>query len=242
MTDRTHRDAQHQTLREMLGSYALGHLSAAERDMVRAHLDGCAECRAELDDIADLAPLLTRIDPVRYNTVPRPHPGLSHQIREGLVEETRARETQALTRLRAARQTRRTRRVRLGVIAAALALITGIGGVAIGRSTAPEPAAIPKEQIELTAAANSEVQIDDAFLVPHTWGVELRIAASGFDDGAAYQAAFRSETGEMTPAGEFLGTGADPMTCNLQSAILRDDVTSVVITDATGRVVLTSPL
>ena len=34
--------------RESLGAYALGHLPAEERAGLEAHLDGCAECRAEL--------------------------------------------------------------------------------------------------------------------------------------------------------------------------------------------------
>ncbi|HEX6130274.1 MAG TPA: zf-HC2 domain-containing protein, partial [Actinomycetota bacterium] len=34
--------------REQLGAMALGHLSDEEATAVRAHLDGCAECRTEL--------------------------------------------------------------------------------------------------------------------------------------------------------------------------------------------------
>ena len=46
-----------QRLRELLGVHALGHLGPGEDAAVRAHLDGCADCRAEL---AELAPLRRR--------------------------------------------------------------------------------------------------------------------------------------------------------------------------------------
>lgn len=42
------RDHAHQTLRELLGAYALGAVSNDERQTVAAHLATCAECRAEL--------------------------------------------------------------------------------------------------------------------------------------------------------------------------------------------------
>ena len=43
----------HRELREQLGSYALGHLPDGEALALRAHLDGCAACRADLADLAD---------------------------------------------------------------------------------------------------------------------------------------------------------------------------------------------
>jgi len=36
----------------LLGAYILGGLSAAEKTAVREHLDRCARCRAEHDDLA----------------------------------------------------------------------------------------------------------------------------------------------------------------------------------------------
>jgi anti-sigma factor RsiW len=36
----------------LLGAYLLGGLSAHEEAAVRAHLDGCAQCRAEHDELA----------------------------------------------------------------------------------------------------------------------------------------------------------------------------------------------
>ena len=46
----------HRTIRESLGAYVLGHLDADETTAVRAHLDGCASCRTEADEIASVLP------------------------------------------------------------------------------------------------------------------------------------------------------------------------------------------
>ena len=42
-------EAEHRELREMLGALVLGGLSADEAARVRAHLETCADCRAEHD-------------------------------------------------------------------------------------------------------------------------------------------------------------------------------------------------
>ena len=49
--------------RTALGAYALGDLAASERAGLEAHLDGCAECRAELASLESVAPLLSLADP-----------------------------------------------------------------------------------------------------------------------------------------------------------------------------------
>ena len=45
-------------LREAVGAYLLGALEPAENDRVAAHLAGCASCRAEYGELAELLPLL----------------------------------------------------------------------------------------------------------------------------------------------------------------------------------------
>ena len=45
----------HRTVRESLGAFALGHLDADEAAGVRAHVDGCADCRAEVAELAAAA-------------------------------------------------------------------------------------------------------------------------------------------------------------------------------------------
>ena len=133
--------------------------------------------------------------------------------------------------------------MRVGVAAAALVVLALGGGLLVGRATAPEVAAVPLEAISLQPASGVEVSVSSADLVAHSWGVELRIVAAGFDQGSTFRAAFRdASTGELTPAGEFIGTGAATMTCNLQSSVLRDDVSEVVVTDGSGSMVLQAPL
>nr|WP_246416128.1 zf-HC2 domain-containing protein [Nocardioides luti] len=226
----------------MLGALVLGHLTSAETDRVQAHLDGCAACRAELEEITPLAGLLGAVDPASFETPPTPPPGLGDAIRRQVAAERVARDDDELGARRDAARRARGRRTRL-VAAAAVLAVVGVGaGLGLGRATAPSPPTVPMEQIRLAAAPGSGVTVDSAGLVNHTWGTELRIVGEGFHAGEVFHAEFRTADGELVPAGEFLGVGAATMTCNLQSAALRDAVTEVVILDEDGSAVASSAL
>lgn len=247
---------QHQRLRERLGSLALGHLSPGEDDALRAHLDGCASCRAELAEMATVVSLLDGVDPAAFASPPSPPPGLGARIRDAVAAEAGARAearaqalTEALaedelTRRRTAQRDRARRRA--VVAAAAVVLVVGVGaGAFLGRTTAPgAPAAapVPFEPVILEEVDDGPVAVDSAGLVPHTWGVELRMEAAGFVEGAVYRAAFRDQQGRLQPAGRFVGTGTSSMSCNLQAGVLREDVRAVVVLDDRGRTVLRSRL
>ncbi|MBS45118.1 MAG: anti-sigma factor [Nocardioides sp.] len=262
MSDRTD---EHRALRELLGAYALGHLASPEVDAVRAHLDGCAECRAELAELEPVARALGSVDPSRFATQPAPPADLGGRIRQAVADERVASTARAsspaapVVRLdaaaRAGARRGRPRRTAALLAVAAAVVVLAVGSGLVGRATAPEapvaaPAAqIPYEPITLVAASETaqagteDVDVAKAGLVPHTWGVELRMVAVGFPEGESFRAWFReSDTGLLTPAGEFLGTGTNEMTCNLQSAVLRDDVKQVVVTDSRGYQVLTADL
>jgi anti-sigma factor RsiW len=252
----------HQRLRELLGVHALGRLAPGEDAAVRAHLDGCADCQAELAEIAPLRRALDGVDPERLDSPASPPPDLGEQVRRSVAAERAARAlgpdrrpvadgspdavvdhpAPGSTRGASVVPLRRRRRVRLLAAAAAVVVLGGGvlgGGVLLGRSTAPEPPRPgPFEAVELQLVGEEEVSVEDAELVPHTWGVELRVRASGFEEGEVYRASFVDERGRSTPAGEFLGTGEDEMVCNLQAALLRPQATQVVIVDADGEPVL----
>ena len=129
-------------------------------------------------------------------------------------------------------------------------MLIGGAGTLLGRSTAPELRALPApspsgpplpiEQVALRTAAG--LQADRAAVIAHTWGVEARFEGADFTAGRVYKAAFRAADGRLVPAGEFLGTGAKKLKCNMQSALLRADTTGFVIMDDAGTEVLSASL
>ena len=237
---------EHRALREMLGAFTLGHLDDADQTMVQAHLDGCTSCRADLAEISPLAGLLSQVDVDRFDLPPLPPADLGGAIRAQVAAERETRDTDELGRRRSGLRRRTTTRALLATAAAAVVLAALAGGAVLGRTTAPEVAAsAPAPTVESVALRVEEptIEIASSGLVDHTWGVELRMVGTGFDQDEVFEAWFRDrETGEFVAAGAFIGTGQAPVTCNLQSALMRDRATQVVVTDESGAVVLTAAL
>jgi anti-sigma factor RsiW len=98
-----------------LAAHVLGALEPAESRRVEAHLDSCADCRAELAELAALPGLLALVDPADLSAPPvTPSPELFARVSA------------------AARRPSRVRR-RLLLVAAALVLVAGgaAAGVAV---------------------------------------------------------------------------------------------------------------
>ena len=114
---------------QLLGAYVLGVLDEREVRAVEAHLASCPRCRAELADL--------RVAQEAMGDVP-PEALLDGPLEGGdlLLQRT-------LRQVRSERggQVRR-RRVGLGLAAAAVAAVVLGGGFAVGRSTAPDVAAV----------------------------------------------------------------------------------------------------
>ena len=235
-------EAAHRGLRELLGSYALGHLSPADDDRLRAHLDGCPECRAQLDELAPLADRLGLVDARAFGDVPVPPPTLGEDVRRAVTQARAERDADELAQRRAAAAGQRRRRWAGTLTAAAVVLVALVGGAMVGRATAPDPGQVPLEAISMEVGTDDDVTVESADLVDHTWGVELRIVALGFDAGETFRAEFRTTDGRLVPAGEFRGVGTRTMTCFLQSSTMREDVTQVLVTDESGDTVLSSNL
>lgn len=237
----------HRELRELLGAYALGGLPEQEQARLRAHLDGCPACRVDLAEIAPLGEALRQVEPDTLSRVPAPPPDLGDRIVARIAEERGLRQAHARRAHRRAAVRARSRGLLTAAAAAVLVIAALAAGTVFGRATAPEltaappPARLPVETIALRALDPS-VTTGSAVVVAHTWGAEAKFEASGLAAGEVYRAAFRAADGSLLPAGEFIGIGDKTLTCNMQSALLRDDTTGFVVTDEDGQTVLTADL
>ena len=218
---------EHRYWREMIGAFVLGRLDEDERAALQAHLDGCAECRAEVEELwpvaralADAAP--ERIDPEEFSPA---------DLIDGVIAQ--------VDRERQFHRRRQRRRWfgRSALAAAAAALFVAIGFFVLPQILAPEVPLEPVAFSEVSPGVEAE-----ADLIAHTWGTETRLIASGLNDGQTYRVMLRSEDGDRVPSGAFIGTGDEPVECNLNAALLREDATKLVVRAADGELVLSADL
>ena len=210
----------HRVLRESLGSYVLGHLSDGEAGEIRAHLAGCPACQAELAEILPAASALSAAPrPLRAPATPPVDLGDRIESRIG-SEERRQR----------SRTTRRT--MALSALSAAAAAAIVVAGVEVTRSdSAPD---IPIEAVDVVETGPVRAS---ANLVDHTWGVEVKLTASGLQPGERYDVIVLAQDGTAFDAGAFVGTDGE-VRCNLNAAVLRDRAAGFVVLGRDGAEVL----
>lgn len=115
---------------ELLGAYVLGVLDGDEWASVRGHLDGCPQCRREVDDLREMEAALGEIPPEAFLEGPPPGGEL-------LLRRT-------LDQVREEHRHRTRRRYALLTAAAAGCVVAALGaGLVVGRVTGPETAAAP---------------------------------------------------------------------------------------------------
>jgi len=217
-------EGEHRAARERLGALALGQLSAADDASLRSHVAGCAACRDELAAIEPVVRQLELLSPAAIDAPARPPAALVDLVARSVDAERTARRRRAFART--------------GLVAAAAAVAAATVSALVVRGlvvSGLEPTAT-LEPVGVTVASAGVTA--DADLVAHTWGVEIKLTATGLDAGGVYRVAVLKADGVKRSAGEFVGTGAAPMHCNLNSGVLRRDAEGFVVVDDTGREVL----
>jgi hypothetical protein len=203
-------------LRGVLAAAALGAIEPAEEIALRAHLEGCPSCRAELRSLTSVAHALPRADPACARTDPAEPPGeLADRIR---------------TRVAGLRAHRRRTRLRVALAAAVLLVVATLAGVALvgpGSGSSGTSVAFSSPEHASGAATLSE---RDA-------GTEVELRASGLDEGEVYWLWLTDEGGDRVGAGTFVGT-AEPVRVTMTAALALDDTRRVWVTDEDDAVVL----
>jgi putative zinc finger protein len=188
--------------RHSLGAYALGDLPPEERAGIEAHLEGCADCRAEAESLGAVAQLLPLADPDRFSRpAPRPSPELGKRIAAAIGGERR--------------QSRRRQRWHFGLALSgaaaaaaavlAIVLLPGSGG------------GNPGQHVEF-ASLPAGIKIG-ATLEPHAYGTEIRMYVTGIRSGTLCRVYLRGPHGVRVPAGTFRYRWGDDSTAVLSSAL-----------------------
>jgi predicted anti-sigma-YlaC factor YlaD len=209
--------------REWRGSLATAALDRDDVDSValRAHLDGCAHCRAELDELRQVVRALPLADPSRLTEFPPAPPSeLATQV-VGRVAGEKAR-------------IRARRRGRFAALAAAAVLVCAIG---VGVVFAERPDHRAADVATTVRFHANEPANASARLVAHRAGTEVHLTADGLDAGDWYWLWLTGADGKRIPAGSFRGTGGH-VDVMLTSALPLDRAHRVWVTDQTDRVVL----
>jgi hypothetical protein len=199
--------------RHLLGAQALGQLPAQERAGLEAHLEGCAECRAEAEALAATARLLPLADPERFRRpAPQPSPQLAERVAATIGGE------------RAATRRRRQRRL-LGF---ALSGAAAVAAVALAILVLPgEGESEPVEHVEF---ASTPKGIDIyATLEPHAYGTEIHMYVKGVRSGTLCRVYLRGPKGSRVPAGTFRYRWGDDSDAVLSSALDLSRTRAIVV-------------
>jgi Putative zinc-finger len=219
-----------------LGAYVLGALEREERSGLEAHLETCEICGEELDRLAPLPGLLSRLTLEEAEVLDPAEPAEFTPVWTD-AGETSAPLERALFEV--ARERRRSRLMRAAAVAAALVLaaVAVVGAPLIGGDGGEEPAT-------LTAAA-SDVRTGvhgAAELTREPWGTRVELSLAGVRPGERCRLVARSEGGRSEVAATwragYLGMAEVPGAV----AIPADRLATLDVVTADDRVLVRMPV
>lgn len=173
--------------RERLGAYILGQLPEDEQAATRAHIEGCAACRAEAESLAPLAALMAKADPARLTAAPSPPAELGDRIAARIDSEGRQR-----------KRRRRRRRLAFALPAAAAAATAAIALAIVLPGSGGGSGA---QRVRFDSLPRG-VRIA-ATLEPRPFGTEIRMDVHGIRSGTLCRVFLRRADGAVMPAGSF---------------------------------------
>ncbi|MEU4253314.1 zf-HC2 domain-containing protein [Amycolatopsis sp. NPDC026612] len=221
-----------------LGAYALGALDPGEAaDFERRHLQTCAQCRFDLNELVALRDSLDEVPPEAFLDGP-PEGG------DLLLQKTlrRLRDEEQVAPVREARRGGRG----LALVAAAVLVVAALGGgVLVGRSTSSgdnlampiQPTAVPGTKDVRATDASTGVQLA-ASVSPFQGWVRVNVAVKGVQAGEKCLLQVTTKGGQAVTAGSWqVSEKWENQGFQLDGSALvaPDDVKSVDIVTVDGR-------
>jgi Putative zinc-finger len=238
-----------------LGAYVLGALERAERAELEAHLETCRICRDELDRLAPLPGLLSRLTVEEAEVLDAADPALAVPAladpdlappEPAAAEAAPSAATASSAPLEralfeVARERRHARRVRAVGLVAALMLAASavVGGVLLGgdEGGAPAPAPLTASASDLRTGVRGSAE-----LTREPWGTRVEVSLAGVRPGERCRLVARSEAGRSEVAANwrvgYLGTAEVPGAVGIPA----DRLVSLDVVTADNRVLVRMPV
>jgi Putative zinc-finger len=233
-----------------LGVYVLGAADAEESRQVRAHLQGCPACRAELALLMPLPGLLARVpedtlaaDPPLGRAADQ-GPGRGARQRPGWGADQRADRSAALVPARAAERSAsarsRRRSARTWRAAAMAASVAAIAGAAGGFWLAPRAASHRPATVTLSGANPALHVSATAALTATSWGTSIELRVDGLPLNVPCRLIVRSRAGATEITGVWDAWRAGPVTVPASAGWLPSDIASLQVATTTRNLVTIS--
>lgn len=201
--------------REQLGAYVLGQLGEEQSVALEAHLEGCADCRAEAASLEQVAVMLPHADPVLFTEpTPQPPPELGRRI-AATIEAERG----------AARHRQRRRRLFGGIALGGMA--TGLAALALALFVVGGGSGEPVQHVKFTVVPKG-VNVY-ATLEPHAYGTEIHMYVQGIRSGTLCRVSLRGPGGVSYDAGTFRYRWGNDSEAVLSSALDLSQTRAVVV-------------
>lgn len=208
-----------------LGVYVLGRVEDVERERIDRHVEGCAECRRELERLMPVPRYLACLAPeevARLDDRWQPPAGLRTRLRAAVSAEHR-----------------RLVRQRVVAVAAVLAILaTGMAAALQGGSAPSAPAPASR-----AAASDPRSGVRAAVVMsPHTWGTELSVRMHGAAPGERCRLVVRARDGRTEVAATWRATYRGTAEVTGSAAIPTADVTAIDVVTTDGRRLVRVPV
>jgi anti-sigma factor RsiW len=224
-----------------LGAYALGALDPAEAaDFERRHLQTCAQCRFDLNELVALRESLDEVPPEAFLDGP---PEGGDLLLQKTLRRMREEETAAPARTASRPSSRRG----LALVAAAVLVVAALGGgILVGRQTAPAdgggniaapPSDVPGTKSVEGRDPTSGVQLA-ASVSPFAGWVRVNVSVKGVKAGEKCLLQVVTKSGQAVNAGSWQVSEkweSQGFTLDGSALVAPDDVRSVDIVTMDGR-------